>query len=92
MTNTAPNSAALAALEKSEAACLKTLKAANRNRLAALRYFDSVPARDEVEKANALSLYRLAEVAHRAARADWVRASNSIATFNFNAHFNPLSK
>jgi hypothetical protein len=68
MNNTAPNSAALAALEKSEAACFKALKAANRNRLAALRYFDSVPARDEVEKANALSLYRLAEAAYRAAR------------------------
>ena len=92
MNNTASNPAALAALEKSEAACLKTLKAANRNRLAALRYFDSVPARDEMEKENALSLYRLAEAAHRTARSAWVRASNEIATFNFNAHFNPLSK
>jgi hypothetical protein len=92
MNNTALNAAVLAALEKSEAACLKTLKAANRNRLAALRYFDSVPARDEVEKENALSLYRLAEAAHRAARSDWVRASNKIATFYFNAHSNPLAK
>jgi hypothetical protein len=92
MNNTPANSAALAALEKSEAACLKALKAANRNRLAALRYFDGVPARDEVEKENALSLYRFAEVVHRTARSAWVRASNEIATFNFNAHFNPLSK
>lgn len=55
--------AALTALQKDFETALKVLNKARRNRVAALRYFDSVPDRHEVEKGNALALLQAATAA-----------------------------
>ena len=65
-------------------AALAARKVASKNYAAAVRHYDSIPARDEVEKEVAFFYLGKATDALKAARADFIRIGNRLATENFN--------
>ena len=73
-------------------AALAARKVAAKAYAAAVRHYDSVPARDEVEKEVAFFYLGKATDALKAARAECLRIGNRIATENFNRHFNTLAR